>query len=151
MCCPTMIFYSEQVKFNWQLESLWQLMVSSLRKKATNHRRLDCLFNRLFRHRSKKTSKLCDTVLCEGKSSVTGEFPAQRTSNAGNVFIWWRHHDTSAMCARSLNHFHAEYLFIRHVFFLSYFDTGVTQAPRGRVGEWLSLTAFFEQRTSGTK
>ena len=22
----------------------------------------------------------------------TGEFPAQMTSNAENVFIWWRHH-----------------------------------------------------------
>ena len=26
-------------------------------------------------------------------SPVTGEFPAQRTSNAENVFIWWRHHE----------------------------------------------------------
>ena len=24
---------------------------------------------------------------------MTGEFPAQRTSNAENVFIWWRHHE----------------------------------------------------------
>ena len=30
--------------------------------------------------------------LCEGNSPVTGEFPAQRTSNAENVSIWWRHH-----------------------------------------------------------
>ena len=28
--------------------------------------RLDCLLNRLFRHRSKKASKLCITGLCEG-------------------------------------------------------------------------------------
>ena len=26
-------------------------------------------------------------------SPVTGEFPAQRASNAENVSIWWRHHD----------------------------------------------------------
>ena len=32
------------------------------------------------------------TGLCEGNSPVTGEFPAQRTSNAENVSIWWRHH-----------------------------------------------------------
>ena len=25
----------------------------------------------------------------------TGEFPAQRTSNAENVSIWWRHHENS--------------------------------------------------------
>ena len=29
--------------------------------------------------------------LC-GNSPVTGEFPAQRDSNAENVSIWWRHH-----------------------------------------------------------
>ena len=47
-----------------------------------NHQRLDCLLNRLFRSRSKKTSKLRITGLCEGNSPVTGEFPAQRASNA---------------------------------------------------------------------
>ena len=26
----------------------------------------------------------------------TGEFPAQRASNAENVPIWWRHHDCIA-------------------------------------------------------
>ena len=43
--------------------------------------------------RSKKTSKLRVTGLCEGNSPVTGEFPAQRASYADNVSIWWRHHD----------------------------------------------------------
>ena len=31
--------------------------------------------------------KLRVTGLCEGNSPVTGEFPAQRASNAGNVSI----------------------------------------------------------------
>ena len=53
------------------------------------------LLNRLIRRRSQKTSKLHVTGLCEGNSSVTGVFPAQRTRNAENVFIWWRHHVTS--------------------------------------------------------
>ena len=48
---------------------------------VSNHRRLDCLLNCLFRRRSKKTSKLRATGLCEGKSPVTGEFPTQRASN----------------------------------------------------------------------
>ena len=51
-----------------------------------------CLLNRLFRHRSNKTSKLRVTGLCAGNSPVTGEFPAQMASNAENVSIWWRHH-----------------------------------------------------------
>ena len=50
------------------------------------------LLNRLFRRRSKKTSKLRVTGLCAGNSPETGEFPALRASNAENVSIWWRHH-----------------------------------------------------------
>ena len=37
------------------------------------------LLNRLFRCRSKETSKFHVTGLCAGNSPVTGEFPAQRT------------------------------------------------------------------------
>ena len=44
------------------------------------------------RHRSKKTSKLRVTGFCDGNSTVTGEFPAQRANNAEKVFIWWRQH-----------------------------------------------------------
>ena len=57
---------------------------------VSNHQPHDCLLKRLFRRRSKKTSKL--TGLCVVNSPITGEFPAQRTSNAVNVSIWWRHH-----------------------------------------------------------
>ena len=49
---------------------------------VSTHRRLDCFLNHLFRRRSKKTSELRATGLCEGNSPVTGEFPAQRVSNA---------------------------------------------------------------------
>ena len=58
---------------------------------VSNHRRPGCLFNRLFRPRSKKTSKLLVTGPCAGNSPVTGEFPAQWASNAENVSIWLRH------------------------------------------------------------
>ena len=51
-----------------------------------------CLLNRVFRRRSKKTSKLRVTGLCAGNSPVTGEFPAQMTHNAINVSIGWSHH-----------------------------------------------------------
>ena len=34
-------------------------------------------------------------ALCAGNSPVTGEFLAQRASNAETSFIWWRHHDRS--------------------------------------------------------
>ena len=59
---------------------------------VSNHQPHDRLLNRLFRRRSKKTSKLRVTGLCVGNSPGTGEFPAQMASNAENVSIWWRHH-----------------------------------------------------------
>ena len=60
---------------------------------VSNHRRLDCLFKRLFRRKSTKTSKLRVTGLCEGNPPVTGWFPSQRASNGENVSIWWRDHE----------------------------------------------------------
>ena len=61
----------------------------------SNRQHLDCLLNRLFRRRSKKTSKLHVTGLCDGNPPVTSGFPSQRVSNTENVSIWWRHHVTS--------------------------------------------------------
>ena len=60
---------------------------------VSNQQSPDCILNWSFGRRSKKTSKHRVTGLCAGNSPVTGEFPAQMTSNAENVFIWWRHHD----------------------------------------------------------
>ena len=62
------------------------------RDRVSNHQPHDCFLNHLFRHRSKKTSKLRVTGLCVGNSPEAGEFPAQMASNAENVPIWWRHH-----------------------------------------------------------
>ena len=59
---------------------------------VSNHQPHDCLLNCFSRCRSKT---LRVTGLCVGNSPVTGEFPTQRASNAENVSIWWRHHDTA--------------------------------------------------------
>ena len=73
-------------------------LVSSLpwrhngRDSFSNQQSHDCLHNRLFRHISKKTSKLRVRGLCVGNSPGTGEFPTQMTSSAENVSIWWCHH-----------------------------------------------------------
>ena len=56
------------------------------------HCSFDCLLNRLFRRRPKKTSKLRVTGLCEGIHRRPVNSP-QRPSNAENVSVWWRHHD----------------------------------------------------------
>ena len=79
-------------------ESVGSVMVTSLqwryngREGVSNHQPHDCLLNRLFRLRSKKTWKLRVTSLCAGNSPGTGEFPAQMASYAENHSIWWRHH-----------------------------------------------------------
>ena len=65
---------------------------------VSNHQRLDCLLKRLFKRWLNKTSKPRLTGLCEGNSTVIGEFPAQRAGNAENVSIWWRHHDVGTDC-----------------------------------------------------
>ena len=59
---------------------------------VSNHQPHDCLLNCLFRLWSKKPSKSRVTGLWAGNSPMTGEFPAQRASNAENVSIWGRHH-----------------------------------------------------------
>ena len=40
----------------------------------------------------KETPKSSYLGLCDGNSPVTGEFPAQRASNAEKASIWWLHH-----------------------------------------------------------
>ena len=76
---------------------------------AWNHKAHDCLLNRSFRRRSKKTSKLRVTGLCEGNSPVTGEFPTQKASNAKK--IW---------CIVSINGFGVNKIHIMlHTYFVS--------------------------------
>ena len=42
----------------------------------------------------RRKSKLRDIGLCEGNSPGTCDFRAPMVSNAENVFIWWRHHES---------------------------------------------------------
>ena len=58
---------------------------------VSNRQPHDCLFNRLFKCKWKKTPKLHVTGLCEN-SPVTDKFPTRRTSNAEKVSIWLLHH-----------------------------------------------------------
>ena len=72
----------------------WTLQwLNNERMGVSNHQPHDCLRIRLFRYRSKKTSKLRTTSFCEGNSPVTDEFPVPRASDAENASIWWRHHE----------------------------------------------------------
>ena len=87
---------------------------------VSNHQPHECLLNRVFRHRSKKTSKLRVTGLCVGNSPGNGEFPAQMASNAGNVSIWWRHHERP-LCRRTGDFFHCTLVFFSDANMISHY------------------------------
>ena len=72
---------------NSQSSLLWR---HNGRDSVSNHQPHDYLLNRLFRRRSKKTSKLRVTGLFARNSPGTGEFPAQMARNAEDLSIWWR-------------------------------------------------------------
>ena len=93
------IFAKNQQKNSFRYLTLHSVGIESIQWRhyecdgVSNRRRVDCLHNRLFRRRSKNTSKLRVPGLCEGNSPVTVEIPAPSASNAENVPIWWSHHD----------------------------------------------------------
>ena len=62
---------------------------------VSNHQPHHCLLNRIFRWRSKKTSKLRVTGLCVGNSPVTGESPHNRPVTR-KIFLF----DDVIMCWR---------------------------------------------------
>ena len=69
-----------------------------------NHHRIDCLLNRLYRRRSKKTSKLRSTGPYEGNPPTCDRWiPSQKASNEENVSIWWRHHDVNPAGTHNIN------------------------------------------------
>ena len=91
LCNVNTNLYFIYLKFNFSWRTLqWR---HNGRDSVSTHQPHDCLLNRLFRRRSKKTSKLSVNGLCEGNSPVTGEFPAQMASNAENFpfddVSWW--------------------------------------------------------------
>ena len=75
--------YSSYVGSN-TLSNLWIALQwrHDDRDGVSDHQPHNCLLNRLFMRKSKKTSKLRFTGLCVGNSPVTDEFPTQRVSNA---------------------------------------------------------------------
>ena len=59
---------------------------------VSNHQHHDYLLNRLFKAQIKENIKAPRHWPLCGEFTGPGEFPAQRTSNAEKVSIWWRYH-----------------------------------------------------------
>ena len=63
------------------------------RDDVSNHRRLDCLLNRFFRRKSKKTSKFTSLAFVWGIHRWPVNSPHKGSATRKiNVSIWWRHH-----------------------------------------------------------
>ena len=94
-----MAWYRIRIMPQWWPRFSWNILQwrHNGRESVSNHQPHDCLLNRLFRRRSKKSSKLRVTGFCVGNSPGSGEFPAQMASNVQNVSIWWRHHDYATL------------------------------------------------------
>ena len=93
--CRVYCIESVIIVYSFQLGAPRNIFCKPSSRQIWGHLTHDCLLSRSFRRRSKKTSKLCVTGLCEGNSTVTGEFPSQRASNAENASIWVRHNKIS--------------------------------------------------------
>ena len=72
----------------------WRHNEINERDGVSNHQPHDCLLNRLFRADQRNIKAPRHWPLC-GEFTGTGEFPAEKASNAENVSIWWRHHGYS--------------------------------------------------------
>ena len=71
---------------------------------VSNHQLHDCLLRHLFTRRSKKTSKVRVTGLCEGNSPVTVNSPHKGPVATENVSIWWHHHESIVLHCISFHH-----------------------------------------------
>ena len=61
---------------------------------VSNHQPHGCLLNQFIQAQIKENIKAPRQWPLCGEFTGTGEFPAQRASNAENISIWWRHHVT---------------------------------------------------------
>ena len=116
------IFFKQQFWLNREYESGNQVHVVKIdfihyndvimRAMVPNHQPQEFLLNRLFRCRSKKTSKPRVTGLCAGNSPATGEFPAQKASSAENGSIWWHHHVLREFLRHRVYHLSFDYIIL---------------------------------------
>ena len=68
---------------------------------------LAMVYSKIYSGADKKNIKLRVTGLCEGNSPVTGDFPAQKASNAENVsfddvIMWWMKRDLNYLSNTSV-------------------------------------------------
>ena len=69
---------------------------------------------------------------------MTGEFPAQRTSYAENVSIWWRHHE----CIKNF-HVFQQFSLKQRLYQLTHAHVVNTLIPRESVKHFVSMRSIF--------
>ena len=111
---------------------------------VSNRQPRDCLLNRLFRRRSKKTSKLRVTGLCAENTPVTGEFNVQMTSNVKNVSIWWRHREWEVLLIKTVLTY--SFAFSFNVNYMLFYEIKYP-AMYWHTISWIDVNNIFAQRT----
>ena len=98
----TSIAYKAPTKFEWPVLLHYNdVIMSAMASQITMLR----LFTQAFiQAKIKENIKAPRHWPLWGEESVTGEFPAQRASNAENVSIWWRHHGSGHWNGECSNH-----------------------------------------------
>ena len=73
----------------------------NVRGGVSNHQPHDCIYSTVYSGADqRKHQSSASLAFVWVNSPMTGEFPAQRASNAENVSIWWRHHGNSSTSTR---------------------------------------------------
>ena len=72
--CTNTLIYGWNRPSTWPQQNTWECRHNE-RDGVSNHQRLHCLLNRLFRSRSKKTSKMLVTGLCDGNHQWAVDSP----------------------------------------------------------------------------
>ena len=118
---------------------------------VSNHQRFDCLLNHLFNHRSKKTSKLRVTGLCEGNPPVLGGPVDSAHKRAGNgkcnhlmTSSWemFLHFRVASDCSTVIEYLHEHYELICRYPVKHFEKSGPMKAHRIFVAYIISDTCF---------
>ena len=108
---------------------------------VSNHRRLDCLANRLFRHRSKKTPLAASLAFARGIHRWPVNSPQEGSITRNIFFIWRRHHVCKNMSEDLLSF--ALRLFIT---FVSCVRDLITHIPHGFYSDTKAILLYPKAR-----
>ena len=89
----TIVYHSDMLTRKWPTRlshHYGDVLMGAMASRITS---LAIVYSTVYAGTDQRKHQSSASLAFVGNSPVTGEFPAKRSSNAENVFIWWRHHD----------------------------------------------------------